>query len=233
MRAWLNLRTESGDRLDAFRAGLAGLGFDVVVGLTFSPGPADVLVTWNRIGEGHHAALKFEGAGRPVLVAENGSWGKTFAGDHWLTLARNWHNTAGLFPVGGPERWDGLGVDLAPWRAGGEVVGLLQRGIGANGMPMGWQPKGCHRIRKHPGKRVVTPLEEDLARAGKVITWGSGAAVKALMLGIRVRSHMPQWIAEQDNTDAGRLAMFRQLAWAQWRLPEIATGEPFRRLLHG
>jgi hypothetical protein len=56
--------------------------------------------------------------------------------------------------------------------------------------------------------------------------------VQALMLGIPVESHMPGWIAEQNNTDAGRLAMFRRLAWAQWRLEELRTGEPFARMLH-
>ena len=52
------------------------------------------------------------------------------------------------------------------------------------------------------------------------------------MWGIPVESHMPNWIGAQDNTEAGRLAMFRRLAWAQWQLSEIATGEPFRRLLN-
>jgi hypothetical protein len=43
---------------------------------------------------------------------------------------------------------------------------------------------------------------------------------------------MPGWIAEQDNTDAGRLAMLRTLAWAQWRLSEIESGEAFERLIN-
>jgi len=42
---------------------------------------------------------------------------------------------------------------------------------------------------------------------------------------------MPFWIGQQDNTDAGRLSMLRILAWAQWELHELATGEPFLRLL--
>jgi hypothetical protein len=64
-----------------------------------------------------------------------------------------------------------------------------------------------------------------------VVTWGSGAAIKALQWGIPVVSEMPDWIGEQDNTDAGRLEMFRRLAWAQWTMEEIAHGEPFARLL--
>ena len=67
--------------------------------------------------------------------------------------------------------------------------------------------------------------------SGKVVTWGSGAAIKALQMGIRVHSDMPHWIGEQDNTTEGRLAMFRRLAWAQWTLEEIASGLPFERLL--
>ncbi len=42
---------------------------------------------------------------------------------------------------------------------------------------------------------------------------------------------MPHWIGEQDNTDAGRLAMFRRLAWAQFRMAEIESGEAFARML--
>lgn len=96
-------------------------------------------------------------------------------------------------------------------------------------MPKNWTAPG--RVRKHPGKSAAIPLEKDLAKAGKVVTWGSGAAVKALMMGIRVESHMPDWIAAQDNTDQGRLDMFGRLAWAQWRLEEIASGAAFEWVL--
>lgn len=75
------------------------------------------------------------------------------------------------------------------------------------------------------------PLEADLAHASKVVTWGSGAAVKALMWGIPVESHMPNWVAQQDNSDFGRIDMFRKLAWCQWRLSEIEKGVPFAWLL--
>jgi hypothetical protein len=175
-----------------------------------------------------------ERRGGLVLVAENASWGNDFAGRRWYTLARGRHNTAGRFPVGGAERWDSLGVELAPWREGkGETVILPQRGIGPKGvaMPDGWQQQFKGRVRTHPGTNPCVPLEDDLAKAVRVITWGSGAAIKALLRGIRVESHMPSWIGEQDNTDAGRLDMFRRLAWAQWEVSEITNGTPFERLL--
>lgn len=231
MRAWVNLRHQSSERAAAFRDGLEKLGYEVQQGIP--TGPDDLFVTWNRIGDGDRAATMCEREGRPVLVCENATWGNHLAGRQWLTLARSRHNTAGMFPMGGAERWDELGIELAPWRAGGETVVIGQRGIGAppTAMPRDWLNKQQGRLRPHPGRGTPKPLEDDLAKAGKVITWGSGAAVKALMWGIPVESHMPNWIAEQDNTDAGRLEMFRRLAWAQWTLAEIESGEAFEWLL--
>lgn len=235
MRAWLNLRHNVSPRREAFAAGLQVLGYRLVDGITLTPEPGDLLVTWNRINIGNAAARAFEALGLPVLVVENASWGNDFLGGQWLAMGLGRHNTAGCFPVGGPERWDDLGVAPAPWRDGGEIVILPQRGIGADGMPHGWGERARAtyggRIRRHPGMRACVPLEVDLQQASLVVTWGSGAAIKALLWGIPVVSEMPGWIGEQDNTDAGRLAMFRRLAWAQWRLSEIADGSALRWML--
>ena len=222
----LNLRYSLTERVQAFERGLGRLGFKVKPGAQ----PADVLVTWNRIGGVDRAASTYE----TVLVAENAAWGNGFMGGRWLSLARNRHNTAGMFPVGGADRWDDLGVELKPWRTEGETVVLPQRGIGSppTAMPRDWPAKQKGRIRMHPGQNKVKPLEEDLATAGKVVTWASGGAVKALMWGIKVESHYPLWVAKQDNTDSDRLRMLRELAWCQWTIEEIASGMPFERLLY-
>ena len=236
-RAFLNLRLTKSDRVEMFARGLRLNGYKVIPGVTMDPRPQDILVTWNRIGTGAGAARAFEAVGLPVLVAENATWGNGFAGDRWYHIARNRHNTAGMFPVGGPERWDSLGVKLAPWRTEGETVILAQRGIGSppTAMPRDWpnQAKIRHggRIRNHPGKTPARALEADLAKAGKVVTWGSGAAIQALQWGIPVVSEMPNWIGEQSNTTEMRLEMFRRLAWAQWNHSEISQGVPFRALL--
>lgn len=232
MRAWLALRNDLHYRKDAFTQGLEACGYRVIPTLPTEAGPRDVLVIWNRYGASATWASKFEAAGRPVWVAENAAWGNSFAGDRWYSLAKGCHNTAGRFWYGGPERWDSLGVELAPWRTSGETVILPQRGIGPPGvaMPRDWPKTVAGRIRPHPGKRDVKPLEDDLSNAGKVITWGSGAAIKALMWGVPVESHMPNWIGEQQNDDDSRLAMFRRLAWAQWRLSDIQKGTAFRVL---
>jgi hypothetical protein len=200
-------------------------------------GDQDLLCVWNRIGDADRIASQYEKRGLLVLVAENSTWGKEFAGERWYHLASRQHNTAGMFPVGGPERWNRLAVDLPAFRESGETVILPQRGIGSPpvAMPRDWAAKALKRhggrIRPHPGRKPAKPLAEDLANCGRAVTWGSGAAVQALMMGVKVTSEMPHWIAEQDNTEEGRLTMFQRLAWAQWRHEEIASGEAFARLL--
>lgn len=243
MKAWLNLRHPIAERTEAFKTGLERLGYAVEFGCTHQPGDRDILVSWNRIREGGTAATAFEAAGRPVLITENASWGNDFEGGPWLTMARRFHNMYGMFPVGENSRWDRLDIWLIPWRdendedyehKRNEVVILPQRGIGPPEirMPSTWPQTVQGRIRNHPGRfPPAKPLVEDLRNAGKVITWGSGAAIMALMWGIKVESHMPLWIGQQDNTEQGRLAMFRRLAWAQFRMSEIRSGWAFRWLL--
>jgi hypothetical protein len=235
MKCWLNLRYTVPERRALFEAGLKRHGYTVCHGLPKEPD--GLLVTWNRIGQANHVAEQYEAAGLQVLVTENAAWGNEFAGQKWYSLSRNRHNTSGMFPVGDAARWDSMGIDSEPWRQSGETVILPQRGIGSppTAMPRDWpqvaQSKYGGRIRQHPGTRPCKPLGEDLANAGRVVTWGSAAAIQALLWGIPVHSEMPKWIGEQDNTDAGRLAMLRRLAWAQWRHEEIGSGEAFAWLL--
>lgn len=238
MRAFLNLRYAVPERHNAFTIGLSRLGYEVHRGVTNKPEHGDILVTWNRIGTGQKAALDFEHAGCKVIVTENASWGNDFRGERWYHIALGRHNTKGMYPVGDSSRWDSLCVDLPPFRGEGESLILPQRGIGSppTAMPLSWtktaqKRHGC-RVRWHPGTRTTTTLEKDLEGIKTVITWGSGAAIKALMMGCHVISDMPDWIGYQDNTEADRLRMFRELAWAQWTLGEIAEGTPFARLIH-
>jgi hypothetical protein len=247
--AWLNIREGAHYRRDAFVAGLQKCGFRIQQGAPSAPaGHLDILVTWNRYGQGHRAATEFERRKQPVIVAENGYLGSEFKGKRVYALALNHHNGAGRWPVGGPERWAAWGVELKPWRKDGETVILPQRGIGPPGvaMPLAWPREVVKlgRTRKHPGaKETGIPLEQDLAKAGRVITWGSGAAIKALTMGIPVFHAMPNWIGAPAARplkdikhgpkcdDAARLGMFHRLAWAQADLEEIAKGEAFSRLL--
>jgi hypothetical protein len=251
MRACLLIRHDPAYRHEAFAAGLRAAGYQVTE--SQEPRPGNLLVIWNRYGRYDQLARRYEDAGGTVLVAENGYLGRDWRSGHWYALAKNFHNGAGDWKVGGPERWDSWGVEPQPWRDGREIVVLATRHIGPAGVaePHGWSTaiaeqlrKQTHRpvrIRRHPGERPATPLEQDLADAWAVVTWGSGAALKALMMGVPVFYGFPQWIgasagkrieegiAERAMPD--RLPMFRRLAWAMWSTDEISTGEPFRCLL--
>lgn len=231
--AWLNERTKIPGRRDALISGLTASGYKVRDGIP-SVADGDLFVTWNRSGVADVAARLFEKSGRKVVVIENASWNGWVPGK-WLQMAPLRHNTAGTFRVGDAARWDELGVALSPWRPdGGEVVALAQRGIGSppTAMPKDWPSRQKVRVRKHPGRGgTLEDLRQDLKNCSKVLTWGSASAIVALTWGIKVQSDMPNWIGEQDNTDAGRLAMFRRLAWAQWRIEEIASGEAFSWML--
>lgn len=237
VKAWLNLRYTVPERLRAFVAGLERHGYRAEIGFPDRIGPKDLFCTWNRINMGNVIAQKFQDQGLPVIVAENAAWGNDFLGRRWYSLARNYHNTAGCFPIGPQDRWDSLGVELAPFRQKGSWIVLPQRGIGSppTRMPGGWATgvaaRYGARIRPHPGQRAAKSLKQDLEGVGTAVTWGSGAAIKALMMGVSVISEMPRWIGHQDNTEAGRLNMFRTLAWAQWELKEIESGEAFAHLL--
>src|SRR6478736_6193728 len=149
MRAWLNLRYTVPQRRADFTAGLERLGYEVIHDLTGNPRDGDIMVTWSRIHAADEAARIFQARGLPVIVTENATWGNSFAGREWYTLARNYHNVSGMYPVGCHERWDSLGVELEPFRTEGETVILASRGIGpaAYRMPRDWPQRQHGRIR--------------------------------------------------------------------------------------
>jgi hypothetical protein len=73
------------------------------------------------------------------------------------------------------------------------------------------------------------------------VTWGSGAAIKAIAAGIPVFHELECWIGAEAATFGindlehpflgDRHLMFHRISWAQWTAEELASGEPFRWLL--
>ena len=241
------LRHEPNYRSQAVIAGFRKHGYKIASTPNPNPTEHDVLLIWNRYSRHEHHAKMYEKAGGKVVIMENGYAGNAKA------LALNHHNGAGTWTIGTEDRWHKFGVDLQPWRAGGDYILVLpQRGIGEPGvsMPRNWLINMLDKlkrhtdrpikIRKHPGTNKCVPLEDDLANAWACVTWGSGAAIKALAYGVPVFHEFGQWIgasASNCNMDiespylGDRLPMFKRLAYAQWALDEIQSGEAFEWLL--
>lgn len=260
MRAWSLIRPEPAYRREAFLAGLGAAGYEVMDGApTFPGGPGDVLVIWNRYLEREQLADRFEAAGGTVLVAENGYVGGRHEGGDRYALAIHGHNGAGRWPVGGADRWRALGIDVKPWRPAGDghVLVAPNRPFGMReiAMPAGWGERTADelrrvtrrevRLRLHPGNaRPAVPLGDDLRGAYCVVIWSSSVGVRALIEGIPVICAAPAWIcksaAARDwqeahearvDMDERRAAALHALAWAQWSVAEIGSGEAFRHLL--
>lgn len=270
-RAFLLLQSAVHYRRDAFEAGLKACGFSLEgerhIGTVR---PSDLLVIWNRYGGGESLARQFEEASAAVIVAENGiigasenEYAKQFATktqepeSHLYTVALNYHNGGGRWWIGGPGRWREQGIELKPWRTDGTHVLLLgQRGFGHPRVapPRDWAQSAARRlhamtsrpvrVRDHPGNEPAQrPLEADLEGCWCVVTWGSGAAIKAICAGVPVFSDWRQWVGApaasmlSDSVEAPmrcdgcRERMLDRLAWLQHTVAEIATGEPIRRLV--
>ncbi len=233
--------------------GLAAVGFEVR-DRNPRPEPGDLVLSWNRRQPWDQIVRLHERAGAAVLVAENGYLPRVDGSKHYA-LALDHHNGAGRWRVGGPERWASFGIELAPWREptpAGQLVVLPQRGIGPPGiaMPAGWAQRTVLQLRarsprpvvlrRHPGPDKSEPYEA-LRGAHAAITWGSGAAIKALAVGVPVFHEFPRWIGApaarlgllelEEPWMGDRLPMFERLAWAQWKLAEIESGEAFAWVL--
>lgn len=251
-RAMSLVREGPAYRKVAFQNGLEAAGYQVVSQLA-KPNEDDVLVTWNRYGNGEEQAQLFERNGARVVVVENGYLGKSWYGDRWFAMSLSQHGGAGEWFPQGPERWDSQRVPMAEWkRDGKEIIILAQRGIGSGlvASPDNWAERtrsklGVGRIRAHPGKDPPkVSLADDLRDAAGVITWCSSAAFGALILGIPVWYAFDKWIgapaalplsqfgkAEPLRDNDARTNMFRRLAWAMWRVGEVEDGTAFKHLL--
>lgn len=250
-RAVCLFRSSDYYRADTFRAGLARHGFTIDQEWRRQPDPGDVLLLWNRNRGMSAIAEIYERAGARVLIAENGYLGQPAEGGKFYALALDHHNGAGRWFVGDAPRFE---IPELPWREQGTHVLLLpQRGIGALGvaMPSGWLAgvqkrlaaitRRPIRIRQHPGPSKADPAP-DFRDCHCAVTWGSGAAIKAIQAGIPVFHELEKWIGAPGATRLGRdiescdtpsrEELWRRISWAQWSLDEVGSGKAFDRLLN-
>lgn len=258
-RAYCMIRSRPHYRCDAFMTGLKLSGFDVRTGPPQRVETGDIVVMWNRYAENHEIATRFERAGGTVIVAENGYVKGPHDGGGYYALALDAHNGRGRWPVGGPERWEALAIALKPWRTTGDhILVAANRSFGQPGsaMPIEWPAQVKKRlqavtqrevrVRMHPGNQPArVPLEDDLRGAHAVVIWSSSVGVRALIEGIPVICCAPWWVckpaAESDVTlietpwryvTAKTVrSTLERMAHAQYHVDELATGEPFARLI--
>lgn len=230
-------------------AGLKKLGFAVFGGVYVE---ADVLVTWSPWHGSRRQALEgaYRSAGKPVIVMENG-WlapppppsAMEHRPTHFQIACDGWNGT-GTFPAGDGSRWARWNVPLQPWRTRDDGYALV---IGQRGHPTddrtavpGWHerlgPLSRPIVRR--ARDAARSLAADLTGASEVHVWTSNAASHAVVAGIPVVHHGPNLMVSALASRPGaplfrgdRLPELERLAWAQWNAAEIATGEPFARLL--
>jgi hypothetical protein len=261
LRAYCLIREYPHYRREAFVAGLARAGYQVSVGHPGRSRPGDLLVIWNRYGHYDQVASAHERAGGIVLVAENGYIGQDKDGVQLYALAVHGHNGSGWWPEGDGARWEELGVEIKPWRAEGEHLYVRgQRGIGTSLMasPPQWHHalgKVLRRTSKrkvvvvdHPGKPACQPgqvavLQRDMDGAHACLIWSSAVGVRALVEGVPAFYSAPHWVCagaalrglerleDPLMDDEVRLRALERMAWAQWTVAELASGEPFKRLV--
>ena len=238
--AEIRIRREPYYRSEAITAGMRRLGYEIVPSVR--PAPGNVLVLWNRkTGRDDADATAMEKAGGKVLVIENGYLQKVDKTMYAVSLSE--HHTGG--PVGDTDRFSALGFEIQPMRPSvgdGVVLVCGQRGIGSPRMasPPQWAVKKAAelrrhsevvRVRPHPGNTAPrVPLQDDLRGVDCVHVWSSNAGVMALVLGRYVVSWAPCWACANWRL-MGRESALQCMAWSQWSPAEIATGEPFARLL--
>lgn len=143
-------------------------------------------------------------------------------------------------------RFEALGVPVRPWRdgCGHQIVVCLQSPMFmetvAGVHPREWQKTVQQVIAARPELRVVVrdwhadkklaaaTLDNDLRDAALLLTWGSAAAVEALLAGVPV--HVGPQSAAYGIAPPFRRAWANVLADNQWTVDEIRNGTAWRDL---
>ena len=234
----------------AIMAGLYHAGYEISTNRPHKLLNLDVCVMWNRWNENEKLADKLESQGGNVIIAENG-----YLGEEYVSLARSEHNGGGWIPRGQLNRLDDLKIPFKPYRKDGEhILVCPSRGFGSKKMrqPANWEYSIIDELRNYTTRPIVVrphpgnwkendrhlSLIDDLDNAWACVIWNSGAGIHSLINGIPVICTADYWILKDIASDIqfienpamlDRKDAFDKLAWSQWSLDEVASGEPFIR----
>jgi len=208
---------------------------------------ADFGVCW---GKRNLDKLKTQSEGQDFVVMELGYMLDRL---EWTSLGWNGLNGRAAFPLGDASRWRRYFADLitGDWKEGGEYVLVAAQVPGDAAVDAvnidAWAEKAVARhvelgniasLRPHP--LVTAPdldLGEDLAGAYLAVTYNSNLGVDAVLAGVPtvamdegsmawpVASHV---VSEVVKPPRNKWA--QAMAWTQWTLPEIASGEAWAAL---
>jgi hypothetical protein len=196
------------------------IGFPILLGTT----------CWRRI----------EASG-PYLLVDRCSFGDT---NHWVSLVWNGHGRRGDHRIpreASPARWEGMGVDLQPWRKSGSRIVLCGQ---TESYSPHWALNDWYRsvrathFRPHPAGDNPTglPIAKDFENA-IAVTLNSSVAVQCVIDGvptITMDEGSMAWDVTghslNDIRTPDRLPWLHALAWTQWSHDEIREGKPIAHL---
>lgn len=185
----------------------------------------DRIGTWTSLG--------WDGLNGRARFPEPQDGGQRFWSNHGH-LAKEWERFDGYWLIAGQVLGDQslLGVDYLEWLK--DTIDDLDRsGVDVRFRP---HPEAVKRGQQFPVPAYMVStgtLEQDLSEAACVIAYNSNATVDAVLAGIPAvtcdESAMA-WSVSSHNLvepllSPDRSEWFRRMAWTQYTLPEIQSGE--------
>lgn len=214
--------------------------------------PCDVVIVDGLRERGADVLADFEKRGIPVIVTDLGyidrASGPTDIEGHWQVGIGGLNRLPSIDCPG--DRFVKLGVEVAAPRTDGAVTIIAGQHVGDAAHPFKtaaeiarWAEEIASKIdgevvfRPHPRSPDVRPnlpiddlpLAESLARAKNVVAYSSNIGNDALLAGVQPLANGPAIWA--DVSIDARDAYFAKLAYAQWTLDEISSGEAIRFLV--
>lgn len=222
---------------------------------TYESTKAPVVVCW-----GWRNGQRFRGQGHEVLVMERGYLGDRFAWTSLGWNGLNGHAQFEIDDVDGSRWLRHYSLVVQPWRTDGEyvlVMGQVPADMSVQRIDFkAWARSTMARLREltdlpvlfrpHPSRvdtmglrpQLLGDLGDALAKAAVVVTYNSNSGVDSVLAGvptIALDAGSMAWpVAAHEFTMSPptlpREPWLHRLAWCQWTLDEIASGEAWETI---